>query len=113
MGNRRGKQDIWHNRDIVRELELGMFVAISSTAIPVVGEVSYLPADPSITCNINILVWKQEKAPHKPKWLRCFHRTSDQIEVALSAVVLYGFTLTAKGAFRKTTREYLQNMTEE
>jgi hypothetical protein len=55
----------------------------------------------------------QERAAHKPKWARFFKISTKKDAVGavkISDILLYGFELTAKGALKKKSREYLQKI---
>jgi hypothetical protein len=99
------------NRDILKELKVGMLVALQSKAeIPKIGEVSHIPPNPTPKSKIAIILYEQERSTHKPKWLRNFKATSRNCDVNLSDIILYDFKLTNKGAIRKSTREFIQNI---
>ena len=110
IGNLRGKTHVLENRDILKDIRIGMLVALQSKSeVPKVGEVLFLPPNPTLDCTISITLYEQEKAPHKPKWLRYFKITEQNCNVKLADIILYDFGLTNKGAIRKSTREFIQN----
>lgn len=111
VGTIRGKKDVLENRDILKELKLGMLVALQSKCdIPRIGEVLWIQPNPDLQSKVKILVFEQEKCPQKPKWSRFFQRTAREQEYFISDIILYDFTLTNKGAIRKATREFLVNL---
>ena len=80
IGNRRGKTAVLKNRDILKDLRLGMLVALESKEeIPYIGEVTLIPPNPALESEVKLLLYQQEKASHKPKWLRNFYRTKKEI----------------------------------
>ncbi len=80
IGNRRGKRPVLENRDILKEIKLGMLVAFESKAeIPKIGEVSHIPPNPTLQSMINVILYKQEGATHKPTWLRNFRITTKKL----------------------------------
>ncbi len=100
-----------HNRDVVRELEVGMLVATGEGAFPRIGTVEAIPPNPSLESPLTVHWMEQEKAQHKSKWLRFFHPSlkKDAVgTISYGDIVLYDFVLTKKGALKKKAREYLQ-----
>ena len=61
------------NRDIIKELKVGMLIAIADSDIARVGKVLAIPSNISLDSNITIQWMVQERAPHKPKWQRFFN----------------------------------------
>lgn len=111
IGPRRGKRNVLENRDIVKELKVGMLVAVQGKSeIPTIGEVTHIPPNPSKENEVSLIVSEQESSIHKSKWLRVFKRTTKICIVNISDIILYDFQLTNKGAIRKSTREFLQNV---
>lgn len=105
----RGTTSVVENRDILKELKVGMLVAYNGkSSIPSVAEVTQIPPNPSLESSINAVTFEQERAPHKPKWQRYFNKTDKTCDILLKDIVLYDFKLTKNGAFQKTTRTYLQ-----
>ena len=76
---------------------------------PRVGRVTTVPSDPTLQFFIQVEWYKQERATHKPQWLRCFSPSAVLGELQIDEIVLYDFELTKKGAFKKKTRDYLKN----
>ena len=86
-----------------------MLVAIDmGEHFPQIGTVQAIPPNPDTTSNITIELMQQERAPHKPKWLRFFKMTSAIRTVSFKQIILYDFQLTKCGALKKKSREYLQ-----
>ena len=113
IGNLRGKTAIRHNTDIEKELKAGSIVAVNHPQW--IGEVPQIAVVESVltqssTLTITISWMDQERAPHKPRWLRTWHKSSKfpQTTIDVSNVLLYDIILTNKGALKKVTREYLQ-----
>ena len=97
------------NRDVVKELQKGMLVATDmGEDFPQIGTVQAIPPNPDATSEIAIELMQQERAPHKPKWLRFFKPSSVIRTVAFRQIILYDFELTKCGALKKKSREYLQ-----
>ena len=44
--------------------------------------------------DIDITIYDQEKAPHKPRWFRYFHLGRKMTKVAISDILLYDFQVT-------------------
>lgn len=55
------------NRDVVKDLQVGMLIAIAGDNFPKIGTVQPIPPNPSIDSEISIHWMTQERAPHKPK----------------------------------------------
>lgn len=90
-----------------------MLVALNQSTqqlnIPEIAEVTSVPVKPSMLSLIHIHYFKQERASHKPRWCRYFHKTVHSYGTATyKDILLYDFTLTKMGALRKSTRECLQ-----
>ena len=101
------------NQDILKQLQVGMLVATTGNDLPKVGKVQEIPSDPQLNSEIAIHWMTQEKAPHKPKWLRYFKLASGKNasgKAQVQDIVLYGFDLTNRGALKKRSREYLQKL---
>ena len=97
------------NRDILKELKVGMLVALQSkTEIPRIGIVSCIPPNPTLASQVSIKVYEQEKSSHKPKWLRNFNLTDKECSERISDFILYDFQLTKNGTIRKATREFIK-----
>ena len=83
-----------------------MLIAVieEGSSFPRIGTVTNIP--PNATKETPFIVhWMlQERAPHKPKWLRFFTpstRKDSSGPVSFSDVVLYDFLLTPKGGLKK------------
>ncbi len=96
------------NRDVVKELQVGMLVATDGIAFPRVGTVQVIPPNPDAASQVTVQRMEQERAPHKPKWLRYFKPTAVTGTISFEDVLLYDFNLTKSGALKKKSREYLQ-----
>ena len=81
-----------------------MLVTVALNNFPRVGQVTAIPPDPSLESTISIQWMIQERAPHKPKWQRCFKLGSKKElgETQLKNILLYGFQLTNKGCLKKS-----------
>ena len=97
------------NRNVTQELKNGMIVAFEEDRGVCIAEVSCIPPNPCLDSMISINLFRQERAPHKPKWCRCFHRLGKICSIKYSDIVLYDFQLTKNGALKKKTRDYLIN----
>ena len=102
-----------HNRDVMKELQVGMLVAVQGSTFVQVGTVQAIPADPNSDIKVTVHWMEQERAPHKPKWLRYFKPSpitkNDAIgTVSFANIILYDFELTNNGGLRKKSREYLK-----
>ena len=96
---------------MTKELRAGMLVAMQGSTFVRIGTVQVIPADPHN--DVTVQWMEQERAPHKPKWLRYFKPSpinrKDAIgTVKFEDVILYDFELTQNGALRKKSREYMQ-----
>ena len=84
-----------------------MTVALKSDdVIPIVGTVTKI-SKPQEQITVELMV--QERAPHKPKWLRSFKQTEKSDNFSFRDIVLYDFQLTKSGCFEKRSRDYLMN----
>ena len=104
---------VLQNRDVVKELQVGMLVAVSGQVFPKIGKVVHIPPNPGQDADITTHWLVQERAAHKPKWARFFKISTKKDAVGaikISDILLYGFELTAKGALKKKSREYLQKI---
>lgn len=111
IGNLRGTSQVLKNRDVLKELKVGMLVAYSShNDIPNIARVINTPSNPTMDSVIDVVLFKQEKAPHKPRWLRYFTSADRTATVLFSEIILYDFELTSKGALRKKTRDFLKEI---
>ena len=57
---------------------------------------------------VEVQWFNQERATHKPKWLRFFLPGNTSSCIRFSDILLYDFDLTQKGSLKKRSREYLQ-----
>ena len=64
------RKTVIQNRDIIKELKVGMLIAIADSDIARVGKVLAIPSNISLDSNITIQWMVQERVPHKPKWQR-------------------------------------------
>ena len=84
-----------------------MTVALKSDdVIPIVGTVTEI-SKPQEQITVELMV--QERAPHKPKWLRSFRKTEKITKFSFHKIVLYDFKLTKRGCFNKRSRDYLMD----
>lgn len=98
------------NCNVVKELQAGMKIAFNSTdGLLQIAEVGTIPPNPNINSVINCILFKQERAPHKPKWLRSFSKTEKFNSVRYSDIILYDFELTKNGALKKKSRDYFKD----
>ena len=102
------------NRDVAKEIQVGMLVAIGENSFPKVGKVAAVSPNPSLDSKINVQWMVQERAPHKPRWQRSFKIGPREIlgEIELRNVLLYDFQLTNKGCLKKKSRDYLKSILE-
>ena len=94
------------NCDVMKELQVGMLVAVQGSTFVQVGTVQAIPADPNSDSKVTVHWMEQERAPHKPKWLRYFKPSpitkKDAIgTVSFANIILYDFELTNNGGLRK------------
>ena len=84
------------NRDVVKELQVGMLVAVVGPTFSRVGTVQSIPSKPCYGSKLAILWLEQEKAPHKPLWMRYFRKSRKDAAgtITFSDIVLYDFELT-------------------
>lgn len=69
-----------------------------------------IPERPTIKSSLEIEWLQQERATHKPKWLRFFSKSGKIGSISYSDIVLYDFCLTEKGALKKKSRDYLKDL---
>lgn len=98
------------NQDITKELRPGMLVAVQEGSFPKIGRVVSILANPSLESSVIVKWLSQERAPHKPKWLRYFKETNEEGAITVSTIVIYDFDLTRMGAMKKKSREYLLHL---
>ena len=99
------------NRDVVKELCIGMLVATSGATFPNIGTVKAIPPNPCMDSTIHVHWMEQERAPHKPKWIRYFKPSTKRDAVGtvtINEILLYDFQLTKNGALKKKCRDYLR-----
>ncbi len=54
-------------KNILKEIKLGLLVAFESKAeIPKIGEVSHIPPNPTLQSMINVILYEEDGATHKP-----------------------------------------------
>ena len=70
------------NRDVVKELKVGMLVATIGTTIARIGTIKAIPPNPCYESQLTIHWMEQERAPHKPKWLRFFSPSTKKDSVS-------------------------------
>ena len=87
-----------------------MLVAVKGQSFPQIGKVTYIPDSPTLESSLQVQWLQQEKATHKPKWLRFFKSSSALGNILFSDIVLYDFDLTRHGALKKKARDYLKNL---
>jgi predicted RNA-binding protein with PUA-like domain len=99
------------NRDILKELKSGMLLAYKcdNSEIPNIAQVVNIPPNPTMDSAVGVVLYKQEKAPHKPRWLRFFTVSDKTATVSMCEILLYDFQLTNKGALRKKTRDFFHD----
>ena len=99
------------NQDIERDLAVGMLVAVQDVhaSFPRIGKVTVLPTrNAGLDSPIQVMWFQQERASHKPQWLRFFKQTTHTGTVQMKEIILYDFLLTQKGALKKQSRDYLK-----
>ena len=75
-----------------------------------IAKVTSVPDQPTLQSSVEVQWYCQERAPHKPRWLRYFHpskKPSGQLQI--SNIILYDFKLTNKRGLQKKTRDYLKD----
>ncbi len=82
------------NRDMVKELQVGMLVATHGVAFPRIGMVQAIPPNATETSQLSIQWMEHERAPHMPRWLRFFKPSAVVGTVFFADIVLYDFMLT-------------------
>lgn len=104
------RSTVIQNQDVVKELQVGMLIAIAGNNFPKVGKVMAIPPNPSLDSNISIEWMVQERATHKPKWQRSLKLGAKSVleGTQLRNVLFYGFQLTNKGCLKKKSREHLK-----
>ena len=112
IGPSRGR--VHENRDVVKELKVGMLVATTGPAestIAQVGIVQSIEGTSSLNSKLTVNWMAQEKASHKPKWLRSFKISTKKDSlgtITFNDILLYDFELTKNGTLKKKSRDYLQ-----
>lgn len=90
-----------------------MLIAIVGDKFPNVGTVQAIPSNATLETKITVHWMTQEKASHKPKWLRNFkpsHSKNAIGQILIKDIVLFGFELTKKGCLKKKSRDYLKKL---
>ena len=85
-----------------------MVAARGVDAFPRIGRVTKVPGDMTLKSTVAVVWYNQERARHKPRWMRFFTETKQSGALAVEDILLYDFSLTKKGALKKKTREYLK-----
>lgn len=85
-----------------------MVAARGDNNFPRIGKVAEIPADMTLKSAVVVVWYKQERARHKPRWMRFFTESTQSGKLAIQDIILYAFSLTNKGALKKKTREYLK-----
>ncbi len=106
------RRTVVQNRDVTKELQVGMLVAVQEAAFVQIGTVQAIPPDPHNDTLVTVHWMEQERAPHKPKWLRYFKpapitKKNAVGTVTFADIMLYDFQLTKSGALKKKSREYI------
>ena len=101
---------VHQNQDVLKELEVGMMVAMKVDNFPKLGRVTGVPTNATLQSTIDVIWYRQQKASHKPRWLRFFKPSEVSGKLKIGEIVLYDFTLTNKGALKKKSREYLKKI---
>ena len=103
------RRTVIQNTDMTKALKIGMLVAMQNNGdkLPLVGRVTSISMEQQ---QVNVQMMKQERASHKPKWLRRFNNTDKSRVFSFGDILLYDFMLTSKGCFKKKSREYLQKL---
>lgn len=96
------------NRDVCKELRVGMLVAVAGKSFPRVGMVKEVPENPHLHSEADVQWMEQERAAHKSKWHRYFRQSNAVGKIMYNEILLYDFQLTERGALKKKSREYLQ-----
>lgn len=94
------------NRDVTKELQVGMLVATQGATFVRVDIVQAILPDPCTDSDLTVHWMEQERALHKPKWLRYFKPVpitkKDAVgTVTFADILLYDFKLTNNSALRK------------
>ena len=96
------------NQNILQDLAVGAMIAAKGDNFPRVGRVTEIPSNPNYQSEVEVDWYRQERAPHKPRWLRYFQSTNVIGKLPIEDIILYDFQLTNNGAFKKKTRDYLK-----
>ena len=89
---------------------MGTMVAAEGANFPRIGRVAAVSANPTLQSSVEVEWYCQERAPHKPRWLRYFRPSTDSGQLQIDEIILYDFELTKKGALKKKTRDYLKEI---
>ena len=63
---------ILQNQDVLKDLQVGMLVAVKGQSYLQVGTLLEVPLNATMETSISVQWMKQGKAAHKPKWSRFF-----------------------------------------
>ena len=87
-----------------------MMVAAKGVGFPRVGKVTSIPEDRTLHSSVQVQWYHQQRAPHKPRWLRYFSPSNVSGELKIDEIVLYDFNLTKMGSLKKKSRDYLKEI---
>ena len=58
------------NQDVIRDLAVGMLVAVGGESFPRIGKVAAIPpGNLSLDSSVEVAWFQQERASYKPQWL--------------------------------------------
>ena len=83
---------VLQNRDVVKELQVGMLVAVSGQVFPKIGKVVHIPPNPGQDADITTHWLVQERAAHKPKWARFLKFQQKRMQWELLKLVIFCYT---------------------
>ena len=67
---------------------------------PKIGKVISITDNSTLESDLEVEWYIQERAAHKPRWLRYFHPSKKQGHIKRNYIILYDFELTKKGALK-------------
>lgn len=104
------RQTVIQNQDVEKDVRIGMMVAVETEgcSFPDVGRITAIKPAPGVDTPVEVQWFYQERATHKPRWLRFFLPGMTKTWIRYSDILLYDFELTKKGSLKKKSREYLQ-----